>query len=127
MKDRLAKAVTARADVINSALMNARDSDFPVGEEVDSMDEDSFDASGGTTETQNGNEEDTSTNRAKYEKFRANYEPEHLANAERKWDVPYPFFAVWDGDNDHYAHIFNGVTEKHHVHFFLEVNFNLHL
>ena len=123
-KDRLAKAITARAEVIGNALTNDRASDFSVGEEADSMDEDPFHASGGLTETQNGNEEEPSTNRAKYDKFRANYYPEYLANAEKKWVVPYPFFAVWDGDNDHYAYIFDGVTEKHHVHLFFEVNYD---
>jgi hypothetical protein len=120
IKDRFAKAITARADVIDSALTNARASDFSDGEDAHSMDVGLLNASGGMTETQNGNEEDPSINRAKYEKFRANYEPKYLANALTKWDVPYPFFAVWDGDNEHYAHIFNGVTEIRHVHTFLK-------
>ena len=43
------------------------------------------------------------------------YEAVYLQNAEKKWFVPAPWFAVWDGDERHYPKIFNDETGKREV------------
>ena len=48
--------------------------------------------------------------------YRSKYRADYVLNASEKWFVPEPYFAVWDGDDEKYAFIFDEYTGTRMVH-----------